>query len=1060
MSGESGGFRFISHQRSGLIALPGVAASGTLDASAVLSDGSSTPAVTFALPSVGDVLGLDPTLVTRQYPRPGTTDAETEFFPLVEFSIPELSWLLPTPTGAHGPIPWLCLVAVEVRDGVSLVPGGLGTLDRLQIDDPAKPSDELPDPADSVLWAHAFSATQASSADGADPVETGPVAQPAGCRLLAARRLQPQTSYIACLVPTFAAGALAGLGHSDAEVAAALAAAQPNYAWSPNDPSVELPVYLSWEFSCSATGDFESLARALGELPVDANFGTRPLDLGLAGPGMPATTSTTTVLRGALTAPGIAEEPAWPSSGDQDQTAVDAAITAEIEEAAKLTAAAGGAGRPAVGPLLYAGAAAGRSSVGSATPAQGWFDELNRDPRARAVAGIGTRVLRRNVEDIVARAWEQVGDVEAANAVLRRLQASRAVSASLHERHLSALSAGRLVSVARPLLARVTLPATATGGTAAPHALAAVAASALPAGGTWRGIPIALRRASRLGDGGEGSDVPGELVAGLLGGIAEPNVLPDGTVALAPPSKVVGAAGAALLDDRLRADATAAGLAVPPAGADAATVAEGLDSIAASAGHMSSTAAGSLAQMTAVQITQRALPAKVTFSTGLGRALVKQEAQHVEAVGIPAVHTGPQTVGPITAGPVAPGTNVEPPAAPLAHAPAGPIVEPPAAPIAHAPAGPIVGPPAGPIAHPPVGTAPVVVELAGTDPRLAVMRDAFAGAVDRFVRAGTATALPPAIELDLEATRTALLANLHPTVTVATLAAARVPALSGLPRLDRVAPVMAGPVFTDAAYLPLVDASHDAFVPGLDSIPADSVTLVQTNPTFIAAYLAGLNSALGHELLWRGYPTDERGTYWYSFWGVGPEIRALHKFSGSLTDNVAGSAQPLLVLVLRGRLLRRYPDSDIYAVLAGTAEGAPELDDGTNIVRPLFRNFIDPDITLVGFPLTYDALVGTGGGQGYWFVVAEHPGQPRFGLTDPDPAVTHPPLPRWDELSWADLGAADPAPAYLPSAAPAMAPAGTTRTWGASSADMAAITYQPAVRVALRASDLLKAKTA
>ena len=337
VSGDSGGFRFISHQRSGLIALPGVAASGTLDASAVLSDGSSTPAVTFALPSVGDVLGLDPTLVTRQYPRPGATDAETEFFPLVEFSIPELPWLLPTPTGAHGPIPWLCLVAVEVRDGVSLVPGGLGTLDRLQIDDPAKPSDELPDPADSVLWAHAFSATQASSADGADPVETGPVAQPAGCRLLAARRLQPQTSYIACLVPTFAAAALAGLGRSDAEVAAALAAAQPNYAWSPNDPSVELPVYLSWEFSCSATGDFESLARALGELPVDASFGTRPLDLGLAGPGMPATTSTTTVLRGALTAPGIAEEPAWPSSGDQDQTAVDAAITAEIEEAAKLT---------------------------------------------------------------------------------------------------------------------------------------------------------------------------------------------------------------------------------------------------------------------------------------------------------------------------------------------------------------------------------------------------------------------------------------------------------------------------------------------------------------------------------------------------------------------------------------------------------------------------------------------------------------------------------------------------------------------------------------------------
>jgi hypothetical protein len=268
---------------------------------------------------------------------------------------------------------------------------------------------------------------------------------------------------------------------------------------------------------------------------------------------------------------------------------------------------------------------------------------------------------------------------------------------------------------------------------------------------------------------------------------------------------------------------------------------------------------------------------------------------------------------------------------------------------------------------------------------------------------------------------------------------------------------MAGPVFLDAAFLPLVQASHDAFVPGLDSVPADSVTLVQTNPTFIAAYLAGLNSALGHELLWRGYPTDERGTYWHSFWGAGPEIGPLNLFAGSLPSNVSAGAQPLLVLVLRGRLLRRYPDSDIYAILGSADANLPELDDGTKIVRPLFRDFVDPDFTLVGFPLTYDAVVGTGGGEGYWFVIAEHPGQPRFGLTDPDPAVTHPPLPSWNELSWADLGPTGATATYVPSAAPPMTPAGTSRTWGASAADMAAITYQPAVRVALRARDLLKA---
>ena len=128
MSGtDSGGFRFVSHQRRGLIALPGVAGSGTVTAAATLSDGSSTPPVTLALASVGDIQGLDTTLVTRRYPRPGATDAETEFFPLVEFDVPELPWLLPTPTGPHGPLPWLCLVAVEIRPGVSVTSAGAVT---------------------------------------------------------------------------------------------------------------------------------------------------------------------------------------------------------------------------------------------------------------------------------------------------------------------------------------------------------------------------------------------------------------------------------------------------------------------------------------------------------------------------------------------------------------------------------------------------------------------------------------------------------------------------------------------------------------------------------------------------------------------------------------------------------------------------------------------------------------------------------------------------------------------------------------------------------------------
>lgn len=493
---DAGGFRFVSHHRTGLIALPGVAASGTVSASATLSDGSTTTPVTIGVAGAGDIQGIDVTQVTRQYPRPGATDAETEFFPLVEFASPALPWLVPTPSVAQGPLPWLCLVAVAVGAGVSVTPSGPGLPDVLHIGGSATPAQELPDPSTTVLWAHAFAATSVHTAGTADPVQNGTAPVPDGCRLVAPRKLEPQTEYIACLVPVLKATALAGLGHPDADVQAALAAAQPNYAWSTTDASVDLPAYLHWQFSCGTVGDFESLARALQEVPVDASFGTRALDLGLAGAGMPVTTTTATVFRGALSAPGVPAAAAWPDPADGDQVSVDTALVAELGDAAKLTAASASAapgGRPVIGPLLYAGAAAERGDVGSARPATDWFDQLNRDPRMRATAGLGTRVLRRNVEDVMARAWDQVGDVDQANSVLRRLQASRAVTASLHARHLSALSPGRLVSLARPVLGRVALPAAVTGEVATPDALAAVAASALPAGMTWRGVSAALR---------------------------------------------------------------------------------------------------------------------------------------------------------------------------------------------------------------------------------------------------------------------------------------------------------------------------------------------------------------------------------------------------------------------------------------------------------------------------------------------------------------------------------------------------------------------------------------
>ena len=55
-----------------------------------------------------------------------------------------------------------------------------------------------------------------------------------------------------------------------------------------------------------------------------------------------------------------------------------------------------------------------------------WFRELNLDPRHRIVAGLGTRVVQTDQEDLMLSAWNQVVGVEAANRALRLAQLGQA----------------------------------------------------------------------------------------------------------------------------------------------------------------------------------------------------------------------------------------------------------------------------------------------------------------------------------------------------------------------------------------------------------------------------------------------------------------------------------------------------------------------------------------------------------------------------------------------------------------------------------------------------------
>ena len=94
------------------------------------------------------------------------------------------------------------------------------------------------------------------------------------------------------------------------------------------------------------------------------------------------------------------------------------------------------------------------------------------------------------------------------------------------------------------------------------------------------------------------------------------------------------------------------------------------------------------------------------------------------------------------------------------------------------------------------------------------------------------------------------------------------PTAPGIPSMG-LEHVMASPRFPSPMYEPLRDLSQDLLLPGLQTVNPETVLGLQTNRPFVEAYMVGLNHEMGRELLWRGFPTDQRGTYFTHFWGVG-----------------------------------------------------------------------------------------------------------------------------------------------------------------------------------------------
>jgi len=83
---------------------------------------------------------------------------------------------------------------------------------------------------------------------------------------------------------------------------------------------------------------------------------------------------------------------------------------------------------------------------------------------------------------------------------------------------------------------------------------------------------------------------------------------------------------------------------------------------------------------------------------------------------------------------------------------------------------------------------------------------------------------------------------------------------------DELRPVMWYPQYHVPTYRYLKEKSPNLLFPGLENIPQNTVSLLQSNPRFIEAYLVGINHEMAAELRWREFPTNMAGSYFRKFW--------------------------------------------------------------------------------------------------------------------------------------------------------------------------------------------------
>ena len=1083
-------YRFLPWARRGLAAAitqpdtPAAPSRATITVGITVT-GAGDAGTQLELYGPGDIVGVDPRLIIRLEPRASASDVEPNYVPAIEFDPPDFPWLFTPAVAASEQLrPWCVLVVV---DSALIAPPHLTAGAPLPVIDVPRGLilTELPDLAESWAWAHAQVLTSQSTPEALRG-ELGGAPDRNLSRLVCPRRLEAGKRYCACLVPAFAVGVTRGLGGAPAEGALL------DPAWSlTGTADLRLPVYFHWEFATGPEGDFESLARALRPFKVDADAGIEKMFVGDADPGMPpldpadplATMDQDGALRAPLAASGSLADVSPDVTGGL-QSILDAAA-AQLE----------GTGTSALGPPLYGEWPSNRHTLADDAPE--WFRELNLDPRARVAAGLGAEIVRVHQEAFMEVCWNQVGKVLDANEALSRARLALEAARRVHERHFQAVPPDVLTQLASPLHARVrhgnVTVRRALADTSVPDATTDAAmrratsgqrpflkkaarrrGAVLPPSLSARPL-LARSLAAGRADVDPGRFTPGGVLA--LDFLQQVPTPPGGSPADLTPFGVpmrLNPDQLQLLNTHFAALSAQSDATSPPIGVRANLATTGLltgaqlTQISEVSSPVPTTVVDRRVLLDDVITASEAQPSAVSFLVTIGNRSgeTRLDAIDVDTGGNvvirPSVRRQPVLVGRVT------------PA--LARAPSARL----RSALSSLPPNSIdrrgnVAPelvPSGATTDPPIvsrtGTLVLGGRVANTieppvrDPLVLQRFESAFNTAASQLQLSSAEPIPPLVALGLDAVRGDILQQTDPAVTMPLRTAARVrvagqrldqlvrPNVTVAPTFDRI---MVAPTIATALYELLAQYDRTRLLPGVDRIPDNAITLLETNARFVSAFLAGANHELSRELLWRRYPTDQRGTPLRRFWDWvddGDDVPDIHTWdpAGALGSHARGGPGGLLVLLVRGRLLRRYPNSVIYAwrSLGRQLKDPPAEGD---LRPPMFAGFFAPDVAFVGFDLTFEEITQ---GDGWFFVIQEQPTEPRFGFDEVPPALPAVP-PSWSDATWSEV---DVVPGrHLTLAGNPLA--ATTRngaTFGRDAAHLAAVLLQRPMRVALHGSQL------